>query len=136
MKNATKLLTKVAFFLLVFVFFVSCNSQKKVTVDAKNAVEITVGDTVKIELTENASTGYTWKWKHIEGKNRLVFLKDEVRSNVPDSLLKKGFVGGSATHYFYFFAKKQGYAVLEFNLSRGNQKPAKKQQYAYVIKKK
>ena len=120
---------------LISIVILSCKTTKMTAEEKAKYKQIKKGDTIEIALTENHSTGYKWQWEIIEGEKNVEFLYDTAKSNVPDSAIQAGYVGGSITKTFVFKAVKKGKTTISFKYVRFNKKVAKTDTFYYYITK-
>lgn len=87
-------------------------------------------DTLVVSITDNPSTGYSWRYdKSVKIKN-VKYLGDSFLQN------EQGLIGAAGTRNFKFLAKKTGEVILKFYKSRGEQAPVETKEYNVVIQKK
>lgn len=96
--------------LLLTLFFVSCNAQKKTKFDYiinKNKV-------LEVKLESNPTTGYSWKWIKSDSNKIL----DSIDATYVRTKVSNGVVGSGGTEIFKFKANKSGIDSLKFEYCR------------------
>jgi inhibitor of cysteine peptidase len=78
--------------------------------DAGRTVEVRVGDTIRIRLEENPTTGYRWSLEPAGD--------DALALEASDYVAPGGTVGGGGERVFTFEAKKAGGATVRLKLWR------------------
>ncbi len=74
--------------------------------DHESVVSVKLGDSIKIVLAENATTGYSWHFDN-EVSNNLRKISDDYQSNDLNAL------GGSGKRVFVFIAERRGESQLK-----------------------
>lgn len=79
--------------------------------DSKSIITLNKGQTLKIELDENPTTGYVWQLKGILDSNSLKLVKDEYK-------VASDKLGAGGKRIFIFNALGRGECAIEILLAR------------------
>lgn len=112
--------------LILTLFFVSCNAQKKTKFDYiinKNKV-------LEIKLESNPTTGYSWKWMQNDSNKIL----DSIETIYVPTKVSNGVVGSGGAEIFKFKANKSGTTSLKFEYSRSWEKHSAVKVKKFIIK--
>lgn len=104
--------------------FFSCDNSKKVitsenvdTSKLKKEITVNKGDTLKIKLAANPTTGYEWELASKIKPKILKFLTNPIKI-AEDA---EGMVGAGGTQTWFFESKKTGSVYLYFRYMRGEE---------------
>ena len=106
-----------SFLLSVVLLSSACQAEEKAVkilteADADKVINLTAGDTIQLNLSSNASTGFKWTVDKALLETGVLILED---SGYKDGA--EGIVGAPGTQYWVFKANKDGDVKLLFNYS-------------------
>lgn len=128
--------TVAVLFLFVLGVIYSCDTSKKVikNVDSsklEETFEVNMGDSLKIKISANPSTGYKWEMRSKIKPKVIKFESKKYTPNNPD----KNFIGGGGKDTWTFSTLKKGEVFLYFVSVRSEKEKIDKEKYYKVIVK-
>ena len=114
--------------------FYSCDTSKNVITNVspeklENTFNVKLGDTLKVELSANPSTGYKWEMRSKIKPKVIKFESQKYTPKNPDTKL----IGGGGKDVWTFSTLKKGQVYLYFVSKRSKEEKIHKEKYFKVI---
>ena len=120
--------------LLLIMGLMACNTSKKALMNTPSEkldsiYNITVGETLVIELASNASTGYKWE---LTGQSSSKIISFEGREYTQEEK-NQNLIGAGGTDLWSFKGTKKGEAVLHLRYIRGDGEVSKEKFFKVIV---